>query len=354
MKKHNTFDKAFWRYISIFVLVVTGVLFLPSLITSKCWFGFDFSDTGQIGDTIGGIISPFIAIAAAALTFFAFWVQFKANEQQRNDIALERFENKFYELLRIHRQNVEEMKIGTLEKREVFKELYYELSNCIIFVNNVFDVLKRDNQSQSYMNFDSEKKINIAYQMFFYGNEFNNIFNILDSYKEIPKSEVHLIFNKINSVIKENNSHWEVGGFSLKENKKTNIPPFPLVSYYKPYLGQGQLLGHYFRHLYQTVNFIDKDSVNNLSSEDKYKYVKILRAQLSDYEQLLFYYNALSDLGSPWFVNGKESLIIKYRLIKNLPLPLAFGYFPKLKLSQFIPDNEIEQFFEWDERVKEK
>ena len=45
-------------------------------------------------------MSPFIAIAAAILTFFAFWVQYKANEQQKIDLKVERFENKFYELLR--------------------------------------------------------------------------------------------------------------------------------------------------------------------------------------------------------------------------------------------------------------
>ena len=44
-----------------------------------------FSDTGEIGDTIGGITGPFIAIAAAGLTFIAFWVQYKANIQQRQD-----------------------------------------------------------------------------------------------------------------------------------------------------------------------------------------------------------------------------------------------------------------------------
>lgn len=46
-------------------------------------------------------MGPFVAIAAAILTFLAFWVQFKANEQQRKDIALERFESNLFQLIQI-------------------------------------------------------------------------------------------------------------------------------------------------------------------------------------------------------------------------------------------------------------
>src|SRR5690606_14381298 len=38
--------------------------------------------TGQIGDTIGGIINPFIALAGVLLTFLAFYMQIKANQIQ--------------------------------------------------------------------------------------------------------------------------------------------------------------------------------------------------------------------------------------------------------------------------------
>src|SRR5688572_26973578 len=91
---------------------VIFVGFLPYLITSRSWFGLDFSNTGEVGDTIGGIIGPFIAILAAFLTFIAFWVQFDANIAQRQDLHIERFESKFYELMHIHRANVEEINIA--------------------------------------------------------------------------------------------------------------------------------------------------------------------------------------------------------------------------------------------------
>ena len=100
----KTFDKRFRQIFIPFLGFIFLILFFPYLFTSNSFFDINFSETGNIGDTIGGILGPFIAIAAAILTFFAFWVQYKANEQQKLDLKIERFENKFYELLKLHIQ----------------------------------------------------------------------------------------------------------------------------------------------------------------------------------------------------------------------------------------------------------
>ncbi len=47
-----------------------GICWLPYLLTQHSII--DFTDTGQIGDTIGGIMGPFVGILAAVLTFMAF------------------------------------------------------------------------------------------------------------------------------------------------------------------------------------------------------------------------------------------------------------------------------------------
>jgi hypothetical protein len=67
--------------------------------------------TGVIGDTIAGTLGTVIAFIAAILTFLAFYIQYKANEQQKIDLQLERFENKFFELLKLHKENLSEMAI---------------------------------------------------------------------------------------------------------------------------------------------------------------------------------------------------------------------------------------------------
>lgn len=95
------FSNDFKKYIKWLCIPFIIILLLPILLTKLPFCFFDFSDTGEVGDTIGGIMGPFVAIAAALLTFLAFWVQFKANEQQRKDIALERFESNLFELIHI-------------------------------------------------------------------------------------------------------------------------------------------------------------------------------------------------------------------------------------------------------------
>lgn len=98
-KSDRVFDTPFWIISIIAFLLFCTLFFLPYLFTLGGKESLDFTQTGQIGDTIGGTMSPFVAIIAAALTFLAFWVQYKANILQRNDIALERFENNLFQLI---------------------------------------------------------------------------------------------------------------------------------------------------------------------------------------------------------------------------------------------------------------
>lgn len=81
------------------IIAVLGfcILMLPFAFTQS-----DIPNYGIVGDTLGGLLNPIIAIPATLLTFLAFWVQYKANEQQKRDLQIERFENKFYAMLQIH------------------------------------------------------------------------------------------------------------------------------------------------------------------------------------------------------------------------------------------------------------
>ncbi|AYB30974.1 putative phage abortive infection protein [Chryseolinea soli] len=69
-------------------------------------------------------------------------------------------------------------------------------------------------------------------------------------------------------------------------------------------------LSHYFRNLYHIVRFAERSS---LSNSKKLEFIKILRAQLSNYEILLIAYNGLHDYGQKFF-----PLIEKYELLKSL------------------------------------
>lgn len=72
--------------VAISLLLVIGGCFAPWIFTREGCERLDFTDTGQIGDTIGGLMGPFIAMAGVFLTFVAFLMQVKANEIQREQL----------------------------------------------------------------------------------------------------------------------------------------------------------------------------------------------------------------------------------------------------------------------------
>lgn len=119
-------------YLSLTCIIISFLA--PFIITNtKISIPPDFIETGPVGDTIGGLMNPFIALAGVIVTGLAFYIQFKANQLQRalfnrqqkdseeqfqkqlnhqtDQIKLQQFESQFYEMLRLHRDNVTEMKI---------------------------------------------------------------------------------------------------------------------------------------------------------------------------------------------------------------------------------------------------
>ena len=117
--------------IVISFLIIVFSLLAPWLFTTFS-SGIVFGEkTGQIGDTFG-IMNPIIAIAAAIITFAAFWTQYQANAEMLEENRTERKEsiklnrkqqlvNQFYEMLKIHQNNVSELKWTTkvvYEKKE--------------------------------------------------------------------------------------------------------------------------------------------------------------------------------------------------------------------------------------------
>lgn len=161
-KKNKTFTLDFWIYLAIFIALIGGICYLPTYFTESERYYF-YKETGTIGDTIGGTMGPFVAIAAAILTFLAFWVQFKANEQQRKDIALERFESNFFELLHFHQEITNELLLKcnvnmilnpVQEKgRDVF-QLLYESTFIKGKYNGIKDLIKSNsnNWNDAYLN----------------------------------------------------------------------------------------------------------------------------------------------------------------------------------------------------------
>ncbi len=337
--------------ITIFTLI-TVIISAPFIFTREPSFlGFSFdAETGQIGDTIGGITAPIIGLSTMAATFLAFWVQFKANISQNsaNEItvkntAIDRFESKFLEMIKIHRENVRELSIKNNEGRNVFVSLFQEFHFgyrvVLQAINSDFDI-EGENIEQLHL------YSIIAYYLFYFGKSKSStkiIGDFLENTDTRSKfnfsGDATEILGNINSIISKCKDI-----YFLPENdqvKKAKKPIFIWLKkderifkrkfYYQPFTGHRQHLGHYFRHLFQTVAYVDQYDGTILSENDKKKYIKMLRGQLSDFEQLLLYYNAITPLGQNWF-KIEFDYINKYSFLKNMPIQLAdFGYTPEMK-----------------------
>ncbi|WP_205510200.1 putative phage abortive infection protein [Longitalea arenae] len=287
----------------ITLLTLAAILFLfapfsPLLFTNTA---AGFSSTGQIGDTIGGLMSPFINLSAVIVTGLAFYMQYRANKlqvqlftdqikqterqykkeklYQETQNKIQQFESQFFEMLRLHKENVDELCITSVvhgkqvSKRQAFVTMADEFKSFLGYIN------------YDHLPFIQEYKH--AYDIFFWG--WNSDYIDIDSL-----------------------SHsW----FRIIEGPNESDPSYPID--FREYKGYSSSLGHYFRHLFLIVKFVAySDALTDY--ESKMKYLKILRAQLSNHEQILLFYNWLStDYGGAW-ENEEHRFFTDYKIIHNL------------------------------------
>lgn len=167
-QEKQSLDKISKLVLMIAIVLICFAFFAPYLFAH--FLILDFSHTGQIGDTIGGIMTPFIALAGIGLTFLAFYMQFIANrtlkedlEEQKKQFSKTQFENQYYEMLKIHNENVKELFIVGIPEsrgRKFFDFILAEFETCYFVVCG---------SEEKIENLQMRAKIRIAYQIFFYG-----------------------------------------------------------------------------------------------------------------------------------------------------------------------------------------
>lgn len=285
-----------WRYYLALTLSISGlgliVYFLFLEPEFNDWSFIVKSDlAAKFGDFIGGFIGSLFSLAGVLLLFETLNNQKLAFQHQQ-------FESKFFELLTIYRQNVQEMEHippgkDVVRGRKVFVELKKQFGELLEQIKSLNEALGA--------NVPIRDLVNITFIIHFIGvgeSTKEIVDNFLNKYEQThPKFIEKVIFN-----------------FSFDNYKGKKLD------------GHQSRLGHYYRHLYQMVTFIDK--IDYLSPDEKYFYVKTLRAQMSTFELAIFFFNSLSDFGRPWRT-GDPNLIMKYKIIKNIPTGFTFGVNPK-------------------------
>ncbi|WP_243375068.1 putative phage abortive infection protein [Microvirga solisilvae] len=108
-------------------------------------------------------------------------------------------------------------------------------------------------------------------------------------------------------------------------------PQKTVAAYQDMYVQNRSDLGHYFRTLYNILRFVDETSLvhTEFNKEFQMKYVRVLRAQLSDYELVILYYNCVH-------ANGDRMLkfINEYEILDNMPKDLLLDLTHEQQFNQ--------------------
>lgn len=319
-KEQRYLKAGLWLIVS---LGFFSIIVLPYLLTRESISVLDYKSSGGIGDTINGIAGPFIAIMASILTFLAFYIQYKANIQQRQQFIqslkdqrreritqdniwrIERFENKYFELIKLHRGNILEIGISTDVGKKVFVLMIREFREILKIAISVSKSMN--------INFTNEEYFIISFQALFFGVGPNSSRLFKNSVEEYDKSFIYEFEKTLNNSKKKE---------EIKMNRGFKYTPFE---------GHISRLSHYYRHLYQTVCFVKKQTIEI----DKKEYINILRAQLSTHEQALLFINSLTPTGKVWRTEG---ILEEYKFVKNIP-KVFFDVNSEIDISEYFSSN---------------
>jgi uncharacterized membrane protein len=395
-KSRITIQAVAWVLASVGLIISIG--FLISVLNDGYTFWtkspIDFEKTGEFGDFIGGFVGTIFSAAGFIFLYLTLVDQRQSNRK-------ERFESRFFELVKLHRDNVGELSSSRFipnenngtdcekedyEGKQVFKVIFDQFVNVRNELKSFFNISKAEIFTHKYIvelntspDIKSRKinlillaQIDISYSIVFFGvgseglQILNSLFKeryqarFIDdilryiSLKPTPNEQVlwgkWLKLSKRNRIEKKKEITNQI---YLERRKKRRKPSMDEIMsptsgediiqnyhnrYIKFYGGHQFRLGHYFRHLFQTVKYVNEQRF--FRYKEKYEYIKILRAQLSTYEQAVIFLNSLSKMGYIWELfpdlqlsesevrqplRVNKQLITKYNLIKNLPGDALYG-----------------------------
>lgn len=251
-------------FLFLLILLLPLVLTqLPSLV--------DFTETGQIGDTIGGITAPFIGVIAGYLTFLAFHEQYRANDEAKKDLEKERFESKFYNFLSL----LNNLEINTTiphvgNYKQAFHFMFYEFKAIAVL--------------------EYRRRGKPKFKDDFAGDKANE--NINNTRTIILKESFNIFINGVSSTSTSRMKEYIDGSetkndYFLKLQKIYSKPENPSVPYLDDYNtteiklfdGHRLRLISFFRMVCKIIEFIYRDG-----GEDKEIYLSTLLSLLSEHQ----------------------------------------------------------------------
>lgn len=257
----------------------------------------------QFGDFFGGFVGTLFSILSVFLLIYTILHQNK--ESQKTAL-----ETNFFRMIDYHNQNVNQLKIAHLDstRKAEISDGRRAFVQFKIQIHRLFEIVRQINIKKNY-NLTNEQIADIVYIIFYYGIDgswVNFIESKLERYTPIHKELADEIQVRINL-----NPNLKIG-----RTNQTN-------------------LSTYFRNMYNAIKLVDESK--NLNELQKKELIKIYRAQLSNPELYVLFFNVLSRFGKKWKEN---KYITKYQLLKNIPNNYCDDYIPNDYFSMKYEDDE--------------
>lgn len=268
------------------VASVFGLTFFSVIVLSSAGRGLvslhDIETASYFGQFVGGYFGTIMSIAGALLLFANLLNQSMTN-------ARVAFESHFYRMMDYHFHHV-----ASLEVRHVRNVTEMVAGNRAFIVFK----LHLERLLQGVQTIDTELELqlpdnsiaDIASVAFYYGLEEENRPFLIEKLRMYPKSDEIVARLLLYKEERQQTAEENVG-----RPNQTN-------------------LGSYFRNMYHLIKYVD--TRHFLTAREKRRYINVLRAQLSNSELWLLYFNLVSRFGRKWI---QYDYVMRYQLIRNLP-----------------------------------
>ena len=181
------------------------------------------------------------------------------------------------------------------------------------------DALNEQSKSMKKQNFE-----NTLFQMLALHNEIVNSIDLTNKETNVTTSGrdcFTVFYTRLARIYKK----------KVKASAGRDLPKVILAETYKPFWRVHQTeLAHYFRYIYNVIRFIDESDFSDGP------YIKLIRAQLSDSELFIMFYNSQTEQGKN-FIHYIE----KYSLFDNLPTMKLLNQSHKNLINQQAFDSKI-------------
>lgn len=305
----------------IVVLSILFILIAPFILTRSGFETMSFLNTGQIGDTIGGISSPIVGIVSIILLAYTLIEQLDFNRKQVLLQRQEQFKTTFFQLLQEQREitnslysSYEVVKLNepTVTQKIAVKGQQFSRMGTFV-LRNLFESMEYGCYCHSYNPEEIEQLI-IKYE-----SESD-----YDNYLENEQDNLHSF--SLSSIKKEScfcflNDKYKITSEEFESYKRMDIKQ-KIDFVYRRFFNVHEECGYYFRHLYRILYFVKRSEDEELNgvedfavrqqiSKRYFELVQFVQAQMSTKELLMVFYNSFS------FPKLRD-LLIKYNILENL------------------------------------